>query len=262
MRCAVITPVGPGHEKLVSECRNSVQNAVLSSKGVFDQIQEIVIDDTKGDKGRSVARNEGVSIAQSHGIEWLFFLDADDLMSPYAFGEAAPYLSSVDALWGAIATWENQELNLRMPQVLTINSYDELLSFPALVTVQMGHFVRTAIAARYPFNQDLHAGEDFDYYLRVWRDCNCRKVNKVFFANRRGLHATGPRSATGEEWALATTTLLKQGRRAMGSRLDQRRLNDIYRLKRDEFVAYCRSLGVNCDERIVSYVFNAKNVSG
>jgi hypothetical protein len=80
MRCAVITPIGPGHERLFYECNQSVQAAIQHSKGPFHDILTIVIDDTSGGKGRSAARNEAVKRAKSANIEWLFFLDADDLI--------------------------------------------------------------------------------------------------------------------------------------------------------------------------------------
>ena len=68
MEVQVCIPVGPGHEEVALEAAQSCM-----SLG-FDVIP---IDDTQGLLGRSKARNIGVKLAKS---EWIFFLDADDVM--------------------------------------------------------------------------------------------------------------------------------------------------------------------------------------
>ena len=85
MRCAVITPVGPGHQRLYYECSQSIQAAIKHSQGPFNDISIIRIDDTSGAKGRSASRNEAVKRAKAANFEWLFFLDADDLLFVNAF---------------------------------------------------------------------------------------------------------------------------------------------------------------------------------
>jgi FkbM family methyltransferase len=80
----------------------------------------------------------------------------------------------------------------------------------------MGHFVRTAVAAQHPFNVDLNTGEDFDYYLRLWEHQRCVKIDKIFFANRRGQQSTGPRSATGEDWRRTVDGLIDNTLKRIG----------------------------------------------
>jgi len=75
----------------------------------------------------------------------------------------------------------------------------------------MGHFIKTSIAALYPFDENKNTGEDYDYYLRVWEKEKCIKINnQPFFINRRGLHSLGERSATGQEWNIATKKLQQE----------------------------------------------------
>ncbi len=45
----------------------------------FTEIQHVIVNDTKGELGRSKARNLGMIDA-----DWYFFLDADDVVMPYA----------------------------------------------------------------------------------------------------------------------------------------------------------------------------------
>ena len=205
MKCAVITPIGPGHERLFHECNKSVQTAIQHSRGPFLEISTIVVNDTLGEKGRSAARNEAVRRAKSANIEWLYFLDADDLLFANAFDLIKSYANEYDAIWGNIVEVlpESNQITLRIPQIVTMHSIKELLLFDPYITLQMGHFVRTEVAVENPFNESMNTGEDFDYYLRVWSKFRCIKIKEPLFINRRGLHSVGPRSADGRHWRIA-----------------------------------------------------------
>ena len=98
LTCAVITPVGPGHENLYRECQVSVERAWRENHGPFSGISHIAIDDAEGRYGRSRARNIGMQRAAQREVDWLFFLDADDLMVPGAFGEMNQHVESYDAV--------------------------------------------------------------------------------------------------------------------------------------------------------------------
>lgn len=192
MEVQVITPVGPGHENVAVEAIASVINLG------FDPIP---IDDTEGKLGRSKARNIGVREATA---EWLFFLDADDLLHKDA--KKAKKYTKFDAIWGLI-----NDGQVRVPQVRSLD-YQTLLGHEPTQTLQMGHFVRRTVALDYPFDETLDCGEDFDYYFRVWRDRPCIKIPYTLFINRRGMHSTGPRSANGRDWRIAVTSLQERWR--------------------------------------------------
>ena len=177
----VITPVGPGHEEIAIE-------AITSCLSLGYDV--IPIDDTQGKLGRSKARNIGVKQATA---EWLFFLDADDLMHKDAV-KAKKY-TEYDAIWGLI-----NDGKVRIPQVRQVD-FRTLVRHEPTQTLQIGHFVKRDVAIEYPFNETLDCGEDFDYFLRLWRDKRCIKIPHTLFVNRRGNHSTGPRSATGKQWS-------------------------------------------------------------
>ena len=80
--CAIITPVGPGHESLYEAALESVHKSFQGDRGIFSEIVPLKIDDPEGQLGRSKARNIGIRKADELGVEWIFFLDADDLMAP------------------------------------------------------------------------------------------------------------------------------------------------------------------------------------
>lgn len=202
MKCAVITPVGPGHDSYYQECDDSVVAAVRHSPGPFSEIVHRPVDDTRGSMGRSAARNKAVMEAYSEGIDWVFFLDADDLLLPDAFSLVEEHVSRVDGIWGAIMEMSkgSAEAKLRDRQDQKIASVNDILSIDPFYSLQMGHFVRAHVACANPFNELMNTGEDFDYYLRVWYAYRCIKLDRPLFINRQGLQSEGPRSATGGEW--------------------------------------------------------------
>ena len=202
--CAVITPVGPGHEETYfSYCLPSIEHAISYGTGPFVRVEPIDVPDLQGNLGRSRARNLGVVEAVERGFDWIFFLDADDFLFESVFEDAASHLLEVDALWGLICEARFGDLTsarLRPNQVRTMDRLDELLGNDPFMTLQMGHFVRAEVAAAVPFDERMDTGEDFRYYRRVWSRYRCKKMERVFFLNVRGRHSTGPRSADGRMW--------------------------------------------------------------
>jgi len=223
MKCAVITPIGPGHEKLYQECRESIETAIKHSTGPFDEISIVPVDDTAGSMGRSAARNRGISLAASGRYDWIFFIDSDDIMHPSAFEHVQNYIHNYDAIWGTIIEVipGSPDVTLRNPQVFMIDSFEALLLFDPYHTLQMGHFVRTSAAMSNRFNEDMNTGEDFDYYLRVWEKYRCIKIPEPLFINRRGLHSTGTRAATGKDWEKAVDSFMRKYREKYGIVTDQ-----------------------------------------
>ncbi|MDQ7007646.1 MAG: hypothetical protein Q9Q40_10465 [Acidobacteriota bacterium] len=215
--CAVITPIGPGHEEMAVLARASVEAAFAEDPGIFASWRWIGIDDSQGRLGRSRARNRGVAEAAAGGAEWIFFLDADDLMDRQAFGHHAPYADTVDGLWGLISAFSAEQPAPRLREG-QLGPTDDLLLIVVndpFLTLQMGHFVRTRVALQHPFDETLDAGEDFDYYLRVWASSRCRKIDRPLFHNRRGTHAGGPKSPGAAQWRRSVRRLLARHARLL-----------------------------------------------
>jgi len=202
MKCAVISPIGPGHMQLFEDCRASVENAISFSKGPFSKIVHCPVDDTHGNLGRSAARNSEVVKAVSGGAEWLFFLDADDILLKDAFEKVTNDVAQCDAIWGAIFELKKNSTTpqVRDKQDVPIRSVHDVLRIDPFYSLQMGHFVRGTVAEQNPFDVQLNTGEDFDYYLRLWHKYRCVKLTVPLFMNRRGMHSKGPRSASGGDW--------------------------------------------------------------
>ena len=208
----VILPVGPGHDEVSRRAIASVHVAQdnAAAAGVEATTRVAVVDDQRGEIGRSAARNDAV---QESSAEWVFFLDADDMMHPDALVNAMPTLEGgeFDAVWGLCHQMEGDYILPRyeLPRIV---SRDVLLRHHPMTTVKIGHFVRQEVAAAHPFNVDMDCGEDWDYYLRVWDDARCVKIPAPFYIKVRGQHSTGPRSATGAQWSETVDAMLAQAR--------------------------------------------------
>ena len=223
MKCTVITPIGPGHQELAAECQQSVADALRQSKGPFEVVDHRFVDDTHGYLGRSAARNQGVAEAVGEKVEWLFFLDADDLMLPDAFAAVQDYILKYDAVFGQICDQKKDDAqpSLRDKQDLPIRSVVDVLKIDPFFSLQMGHFVRAAVAQAIPFNVTRNAGEDFEYYLKLWSQYRCLKIQKPLFINRRGRHSSGPKAADGLQWRRNVYEAMMEFVRANRSVFDQ-----------------------------------------
>lgn len=205
----IIIPVGPGHEALAEQAVASIIEA-CDNPGPFGDIRIRMVDDMQGKLGRSKARNIG---AEEATADWLFFLDADDFMFDQAFVNVEPHLRH-DAIWGLIMELRPNDVLVARQQVLELETYDDkysgYLNYDPFLTCQMGHFVRRDCFE--PFDETMDVGEDVKYYLQMWKNHDCVKIRKPFFINRRGRHSQGPRSATGRQWNLVTSQLMREAR--------------------------------------------------
>jgi FkbM family methyltransferase len=208
--CAVITPVGPGHAALFEQsCAPSVAQAKGWSLGPFSEVRHYVMDDTEGRHGRSNRRNDALRRAVEEGVEWVYFLDADDLMTPNAFeafGRVIAAEPELEAVWGLIVTLDaGGEPALREGQPERLDTIEQFLAVEPFNAVQIGGFIRTEAAARYGFDAAMDTGEDYRLYGQLWRNHRCAKRPEIFFVNQRGQHSTGPRAATGRDWTESVT---------------------------------------------------------
>ena len=155
-------------------------------------------------------------------------------------------MGEYDAIWGSIVeiiSGSNQS-TLRIPQILTIQNIKEILLFDPYITIQMGHFVRTEVAGKHPFNETMNTGEDFDYYLRVWSNSRCIKIRDPLFINRRGFHSVGPRSADGRQWRRAVEQRIEEYKKNYGIQNMNSESIQIINNKTLEFIQVARSLRI------------------
>ncbi len=223
LRCCIVTPIGPGHQQRYLECKASVQTAFRTDPGPFVELSFAAMDDPEGLQGRSLRRNDGIRLAVEQGADWIFFLDADDIMTPTAFARFKDFHQHYDAIWGGILEVlpGSQQPQLRSQQVAPITSLIGILDNDPTLTLQMGHFIRTKAARNILFDTDMDAGEDFKFYLQAWRDYRCIKQQAPFFINRRGIHSTGPRAADGLAWTEAVAAELVDFRIQNAERIER-----------------------------------------
>ena len=230
MDCTVITPVGPGHEQLVNRAIGSAMMAAEENLGPFKNIHILAgLDDGRGRSAvrnyllkypmeRMLVRSTGDDPQDAYRSEWLFFLDADDVMcnkeiwgtSP--FGTVEPFIEDFDCIWGPIVEIDREHNISKRMQSEVISSYKEFLFYHPFQSVQIGHFVRRKV---FPgFNEDMEYCEDVDLYIREWRDLRCIKQEVPLFINWRGHHtwseSEGP---NGRDWSIKSVELIKEARR-------------------------------------------------
>lgn len=220
MKLAVITPIGPGHAQAYEVCKHSIEAAWQHHRGPFESIEILSLWDLKGEFGRSQRRNDGIREAKRLNCKWIFFIDADDVMTKFAFEDAAPNFEKYDAFWGMICSAphnQNQQMMLRPNQLAPTELITDLLNFDPYLSIQMGHFVKTSCAESVGFDESMDAGEDFKYYLSLWSQYKCCKTPSIYFLNITGNHSTGIRSATGAQWRTSAIQQLESQKKTSDS---------------------------------------------
>lgn len=161
MKLAVITPVGPGHGDYVEAARHSVAAAVQRGLGQFTSVVHRVVDDQRGEMGRSRARNFGMETEAD--ADWFFFLDADDAMTPEAL---ALNNFSVAATFGLVYWQGCLEGRARRMNILPCG-WRELALYGARGTLAMGFFVNAPLARSLQFSETMNIAEDYEFYVRL-----------------------------------------------------------------------------------------------
>ena len=220
MKLGIVTPVGPGHEDAYLACSASIDAAVERGMGAFTSVEKIPVYDLQGALGRSAARNKGVSLASSLNCDWVLFLDADDFLFDEAFAAVSPFLEKNDAVWGMICEARHDGLDhvkIRENQLKRMTSAEEFFKTDPFSTLQIGMFVRTSVAIQVSFDENMDTGEDFKYYIALWMNYRCVKIEKVFVINIRGNESNRRRSAIGQRWGIAVQRELAMARKSLFS---------------------------------------------
>lgn len=158
----------------------SVQIAGIKA-GPFSHVEHLVVGDEKGELGRGRARNLGIDETMS---EWVFFLDADDVMRPDALTRVQ---LDAPATFGALSK-DGRPYRLNVYPC----SWRELALYGASGTLVMGFFCKTEVANNLRFNEEMMIGEDYDFYMRL---PSFVKVTKPLIdIGHSALSAGGPRS--------------------------------------------------------------------
>jgi glycosyltransferase involved in cell wall biosynthesis len=155
MKLVVITPVGPGHEKIVARAAASVHNAASNNAPWFTHVSHEIIPDHQGKIGRSAARN--LAMRKNKDADWFFFLDADDIMRPDAL-----HFCRFDkvATFGAVFLRAGFTADNVHPV-----TWETIGKLGARGTLSMGFFLKASTDIE--FDESLDAGEDFDFYMRL-----------------------------------------------------------------------------------------------
>lgn len=193
-KCAVIISTSPEQDSLLELSDISVRKAVNTNKGIFSHVLTLLIrvEKNEGILNYSMARNKGVILAVEKECSWVFFLDSGDIFVPNIFEIVSPYFSNYDAVWGQIYSYKstsNEEIIAeKFPKQLerTENKKDILFIDPYF-TIQTGHFVKTSIAIKTPFNEKIKIGEEFEYFLKIWDNYKSIKIPYPLYCKRHSI---------------------------------------------------------------------------
>lgn len=187
MKCAVVISIAPDHLTEFADCRASIERAWAHGAGPFTGLDILPIEDADGVMTPAARRNRGMDLAHEKGCEWIFFLDARDLLNLSAFADFAVFHDAFDAVWGNICVNKlgTKDVVVCEGQITKTASIEDILRSAPDLTLRMGHFVRTGAARAVRFDTEMEAGADYKYYLDLWEKFRCAKVAHIFSIERR-----------------------------------------------------------------------------
>lgn len=174
MRVATIIPVGPGHEKHVEQALDAILAASVPSGW---EVIPLTFDDTRGENGRSAARNILVRTAIGEGADWIWVQDADDLASPgFLRGlEVATHVRpDLEALWGEVWTEkvyrgsdgevQHTEPGRSVHCKTGLESYEDVMRWKPYNCFRVGNFFRPIVWEKVGgWREDWDIGEDHEW---------------------------------------------------------------------------------------------------
>jgi glycosyltransferase involved in cell wall biosynthesis len=233
VKCAVVIPVGPGHEALAERAYDSAMAAWKERIPAWSEMLAGLVLDTQGDLGRSAARNFGICAARD--ADWYFLLDADDLMDPLAFTHPIP--AGAKAMFGQM-TFQDTNRDGIADDMENANVYGWgknwrcLMANGARWTLSMGAFFHGPSLRAHLFREDLDYGEDWEFYLSFLAKHDWAKLD-VPLAHIGNQHpsAGGPRGKPHlPGWRLADVRFIdywrKRGRVPL---TDEERMTDYWK---------------------------------
>lgn len=164
----------------------SVHEARENRRHIFDEVVIMVVEDHRGELGRSKARNRGMDAHPD--ADWYFFLDADDLMGPNTINQFSLLYPMIEKC-EAKAVFGNVIINWGLPPNIQpkttsenreVNGYEDLVQFGSKGTCSMGFFCSGPEARAHRWNEDLDFGEDFEFYLSFGTKHHICKVPSTF----------------------------------------------------------------------------------
>lgn len=177
----VVTPYSKKHRRHIARCEKLVRQAWEYSTGPFEKLTHVCLLDKEG-RGPAWGRNK---IIETHtDADWFFFLDADDLIKPFAF-EAMNWMEQeTDSVWGFIE-WRSKSEKGNSPYEMRVNPFN-FQEQTWLRLLETGHdgaaglnnacFVRASLARKFPAFETAHTLEDIECFICWWAHGTAQKL--------------------------------------------------------------------------------------
>lgn len=216
MKCGIITSVGPLDERAHQISAASIANAIASSMGPFTSVLTIPVRNLERERSWSDVFNRGVEQAVDSDCEWIFYLDAGDLLFVDAFKSITDLTSGHDAIWGLICEAPDaslQQAKLHDHQTGQFTSIHDVLNSDPGAALASGFFMRTRLAIENKTKETSGPANEFLFFLNCWEKHRCIKGNFILSIELTGHKRITENSVNSPAWRAAAKTHIKATRR-------------------------------------------------
>lgn len=123
-------------------------------------------------------KNHCLALAAENNAGWSLIRTPSQHLALKATDELEKQFADQQGLWGLVAGYlpEENGFSMKLPQVMKMDDFQELLFFDPLLTLSGPYFVRTDAALETGFNTDYPLAHDMEFALRFWARWNGRKA--------------------------------------------------------------------------------------
>ena len=191
-RCAVIALEATSDLVEEDVWKASLIEASKHHKGPFESLDLISLPQAIFPDSDSGLRSS-IDAALKMEPEWLLFLPVNQCLDKAAFQRVANELNHYDAVWGLTVEMEHdaQTVSLRTPQLIDLQSYEELLLFDARFTLDGAFFVRAQAAQQVLSEPSLQVSDSYSLALKLWQKHRCIKVPEVVSVDMSSVEVRG-----------------------------------------------------------------------
>ncbi len=132
-------------------------------------------------------KNFCLALAAQNNAGWCLILNPGDVLHLKDTEDIEECFAARQGIWGIISSHKPDDtFSIKLPQILELEDYQELLYFDPLMTLSTPYFVRTDAALETGFSSDYPLGHDLHFAIRFWARWNALKTAVLIGGSQHG----------------------------------------------------------------------------
>ncbi len=234
-KLAVILTVAP--ENAPEDLLHSLQNIQEFWAAGVEPFTSMVLITPEGLEDAPLAeqKNFCLALAAQNNAGWCLILNPGDVLALTETEDLQDLFASQEGIWGILSSHKpDGTFSMKLPQVLALSDYQELLYYDPMLTLGSPYFVRTDAAMETGFSPDYPLAHDLHFAIRFWARWTALKT-RTLIGGSQNADSWGNESLR-EEYG----EIILSARQELGLLRETPEIVEAVNLKIRDLQAYCR----------------------